>query len=150
MEAHQLTLSGTNGSERRNSVVARVNPSNNLPMTTSYLHSDVGSAPEALNAIIAAVSTENMNLSEAEKELARWHNRLGHISCKRIQSLMRAGTLAHSEATRHLRTAACKLTELPKCAACQFGKQKRRPAPGKRSSVVRDREGALRQDHLTP
>jgi hypothetical protein len=38
MEAHQLTLSGTNGSEGRNSVVARVNPSNNLPMTTSYQH----------------------------------------------------------------------------------------------------------------
>jgi transposase InsO family protein len=150
MEAHQMTLSGTTGSERRNSVIARVNPSNNLPMTTSYLYSDVGSAPEALNAIITTVSDENMNLSEAQKELVRWHNRLGHISYKRIQSLMRSGTLAHSEATRHLHTAACKLTELPKCAACQFGKQKRRPTPGKSSSVVRDREGVLRQDHLSP
>jgi transposase InsO family protein len=151
MEAHQLTLSGTNGFERgRNPVIARVNPSNNLPMTTSYLYSDVGSAPAALNAIITTVSSENMNLSEAQKELVRWHNRLGHISYRRIQSLMRSGTLAHSEATRHLHTAACKLTDLPKCAACQFGKQKRRPTPGKRSSVVRDREGVLRQDHLAP
>ena len=119
-------------------------------MTTCYLCSDVGSVPEALNAIITTVSAENMNLSEAQKELVRWHNRLGHISYKRIQSLMRSGTLAHSEATRHLHTAACKLTDLPKCAACQFGKQKRRPTPGKRSSVVRDREGVLRQDHLAP
>jgi hypothetical protein len=149
MEAHQLTLSGNTGS-RCNPVVARVNPGNNLPMTASYLCSDVGSAPEALNAIVTAVSAENMNLSEAQKELVRWHNRLGHISYKRIQSLMRSGTLAHSEATCHLHTAACKLTEPPKCAACQFGKQKRRPTPGKRSSVVRDREGVLRQDHLAP
>ena len=150
MEAHQLTLSGTNGSKNCNPVIARVNPSNNLPMTTAYLYSDVGSVPEALNAIITTVSSENMNLSEAQKELVRWHNRLGHLSYKRIQSLMRSGTLAHSEATRHLHTAACKLTDLPKCAACQFGKQKRRPTPGKRSSIVRDRDGVLRQDHLAP
>jgi hypothetical protein len=63
---------------------------------------------------------------------------------------MRLGALAHSEATRRLHTAACKLTDLPKCAACQFGKQKCRPTPGKRSSVVRDREGSLKQNHLAP
>ena len=109
-------------------------------MTTCYLYSDVGSVPEALNAIITTVSTENMNLNEAQKELIRWHNRLGHISYKRIQGLMRSGILAHSEATRYLHTAVCKLTELPKCAACQFGKQKRRATPGKKSSIVRDIE----------
>jgi hypothetical protein len=65
-EAHQLTLSGTNGPVNHNSFVARVNPSNNLPMKTSYLYSDVGSAPEALNAIITTISTENMNLSEGQ------------------------------------------------------------------------------------
>jgi hypothetical protein len=123
MEAHQLTLSGIPGSSRCNTVVTRVNPSNNLPMTTSYLRSEVGSVPEALNAVITTASSENHNLSNAQKELVRWHNRLGHVSYKRIQSLMRSGTLAHSEATRHLRTAACKLTELPKCAACQFGEK---------------------------
>jgi hypothetical protein len=150
MEAHQLTLSGVDGSERRNLVVARVNPNNNLPMTTSYLYSDVGTAPAALNAIVTTVSAENMNLSEAQKELVCWHNCLGHVSYARVQNLMRSGTLAHSESTRHLHTAACKLTELPKCAACQFGKQKRRPTPGKTSTIVRDRAGVLRQDHLAP
>jgi hypothetical protein len=65
MEAHQLTLSGIPGSSRRNPVVACVNPSDNLPMTTSYLHSEVGSVPEALNAVITAASSENHNLSNA-------------------------------------------------------------------------------------
>jgi hypothetical protein len=38
MEAHQMTLSGLDdGSKRQNSVVAQVNPTNNLPMTTAYL-----------------------------------------------------------------------------------------------------------------
>jgi hypothetical protein len=113
MEAHQLTLSGINGSDGRNAVIACVNPSNNLPMTTSYSYSNDGSAPEALNAIITTVSAKNINLSESQKELVRWHNRLG-----RIQGLMRCGTLAHSKATRRLPTVACKLTELPKCTAC--------------------------------
>ncbi|CAJ1930221.1 unnamed protein product [Cylindrotheca closterium] len=42
------------------------------------------------------------------------------------------------------------LTTLPLCAGCQFGKQRRRPAPGKTSRVVRDREGALKKDNLFP
>jgi hypothetical protein len=121
-----------------------------IPATTSCLHSEVGSVPEALHAAITTASSENHNLSNAQKELVRWHNRLGHVNHKRIQSLVRSGTLAHSEATPHLRTAACKLMELPKCAACQFGKQKRRATPGEHSSIVRDREGMPRDDHLAP
>jgi hypothetical protein len=150
IEAHQMTLSGKTGTQGQGSVIARVNPTNNLPTTTAYRYSDARAAPEALNALITTVSHENMNLSEAQKELVRWHNRLGHVGYKRVQSLMRSGTLAHSEATRRLHTAACKITELPKCAACQFGKQKRRPTPGKTSSIVRDRAGVLSQDHLSP
>jgi hypothetical protein len=69
IEAHQLTFSGTVGIERQNSVVARVNPTNNLPMTTAYLYSDINLVPEALNAIISTVSAENINFSEAQKEL---------------------------------------------------------------------------------
>jgi hypothetical protein len=45
MEAHQLTLSGVEGTQGRGSVIARVNPTNNLPVTTSYLYSDVGNVP---------------------------------------------------------------------------------------------------------
>ena len=136
IEAHQLTLSRVKGPRGSNSVVARVNTANNLPMTTVYSYSNVGSALKALNAIISTARFENMNLSEAQKKLVRLHNKLGHISYKRIQSLMRsAGTLAH------LHTAAYKLTDLPKCAACQFGKQKQRPTPSKTSSIVRDRGG---------
>ena len=130
IEAHQLTQCRVEGPGGSNSVVAQVNPTNNLPMTTTYSYSNVGYVPKAMNAIISAVSSENMNLSEAQKELVRWHIKLSHISYKRIQSLMRSGTLAHSEGTCHLHTAAYyKLTELPKCTACQFGKQKRRPTP---------------------
>jgi hypothetical protein len=61
---------------------------------------------------------------------------------------MKSGVLSHSQATRSLHTAASKIQKPLKCAACQYGKQCRRPSPGKTSSVVRDRAGTLKQDDL--
>jgi hypothetical protein len=74
MEAHQLTLSGLHATPDRGSITALVNPVNNLPTTTAYKYSAISAVPAALNAIIATVSTENTNLSEAQKELVCWHN----------------------------------------------------------------------------
>ena len=45
------------------------------------------SAADALVATISEVHETNHNLSEAEKELLRWHYRLGHIGFKKIQFL---------------------------------------------------------------
>jgi hypothetical protein len=61
---------------------------------------------------------------------------------------MKSGVLSHSQATHSLHTTASKIQNPPKCAACQYGKQCRHPSPGKTSSVVRDRAGALKQDDL--
>ena len=67
-----------------------------------------------------------------------------------IQFLMRTGVLANTEATKSLHTSDCKLTTYPLCAACQFGKQRQRPSPGKRSSVFKDVQGNLKKDKLFP
>jgi len=82
--------------------------------------------------------------------LLRWHCRLGHISFRRVQFLMRSGVLSNSESGRRLHTAACKLALPPKYAACQYGKQTRRPAPGTKTTVVQERAGVLKRDHLLP
>ena len=106
---------------------------------------------EAANTLINAVSTTaatNTNLGPAEKELRRWHNRLGHISMRKVQFLMRTGVLASSEATQRLHAAASKLTNLPLCSACQFGKQRRHPEPGKTTTVVQERDGAMKDRRL--
>lgn len=58
--------------------------------------------------------------------------------------------LSHTESSRHLHTAASKLTSPPKCAACVFGKQVTRTAPGTTTAAVRDRAGVLRADNLMP
>jgi hypothetical protein len=48
----------------------------------------------AMNTTITEVHEANHNLSEPEKELLRWHYRLGHISFRKIQFLFRSGILS--------------------------------------------------------
>ncbi len=146
----KLTLSGVPGQPTRGSVVALVDPTNNLPTSQAYDSDSTETPVQALQAIISEVCDANQNLTEPEKELLRWHFRLGHIGYRKIQALMKSGVLSHSQATRSLHTAASKIQNPPKCAACQYGKQCRRPSPGKTTSVVKDRAGALKQDDLFP
>ena len=63
---------------------------------------------------------------------------------------MRSGVLARSEASRRLQTAACKVIHPPKCAACLYGKQHKRTAPGQQTTAIRDRAGILKDGHLQP
>lgn len=148
LDKTKLTLSGQKGEPTRGQVIALIDKSNNLPTSLAYKHSDVDIPVKALTATITAVNADNHNITEPEKELLRWHYRLGHLGFRRIQALMRSGVLAHSQATRSLHVAASKIEHPPKCAACQYGKQTRRPSPGKKSSAVKDKSGALKKDDL--
>ncbi|KAI2490670.1 hypothetical protein MHU86_23913 [Fragilaria crotonensis] len=85
IEAHQLTLSGTSD-EARGQLIARVNPDNNLPTSDAHRSSDTPKAVAALNITLNTVHESNLNLTEAEKELLRWHHRLGHLSFARSNS----------------------------------------------------------------
>jgi hypothetical protein len=78
IEAHQLTLSGT-ADEARGQLITRVNPDNNLPTSDAHCSSDTPKAVAALNITLNTVHESNLNLTEAEKELLRWHHRLGHL-----------------------------------------------------------------------
>jgi len=101
--------------------------------------------------MIPAVSDANLNLSEAQKELLHWHQRLGHVSFAKVKHLFGTGALAKSDALKRLHRAAGASTCVsPKCAACLFAKQRRRPAPKGDRHVVSDRSGALRQGNLMP
>ena len=91
-----------------------------------------------------------MNLKESEKELFHWHYRLGHLSFRKVQFLMRTGVLAHSEHTRRLHAAASRISPMPKCAACQFGKQVCQSPPGSTSTKVKEEADVLRAGNLLP
>ena len=150
VDKRSMTLSGVQGDNARRPIVAFNNPTTSLPTTQAYQHNSTDIPAQALCHNVNTVNSNNINLTESQKELLRWHQRLGHLAFKKIQHLMRTGVLSHTEGTRHLHTAASKLTEVPKCAACLFGKQTVRTSPGSQTSIVRDRAGVLRAENLLP
>ena len=123
---------------------------NNLPTSLSYHYGDTIKATDALTTVISTVDEANSNLTEPEKELTCWHCCLGHVGFWKVQFLMRMGVLSQSQRNCKLHTVACKIIHPPKCATCQFRKQKQCPSPGKQSSVIKDHDGVLKKDHLLP
>lgn len=148
--ADSLELSGVDGDPTRASVLVFNNPSNRLPTTTAYNYSMTSKPVTALCNTVSTVHEANHNLSEAHKELLRWHQRLGHLAFKKIQHLMRTGVLSNTAAMRSLHTSASKLKSIPKCAACLFGKQTVRKSPGSTTTAVKDRAGVLKAGNLLP
>ena len=56
----------------------------------------------------------------------------------------------HAARRLHKRAANLKHEERPKCASCLFGKQTSQAKPGKRTTVVQERDGILSADKLHP
>jgi Reverse transcriptase (RNA-dependent DNA polymerase)/GAG-pre-integrase domain len=119
----------------------------NLPMCTAYRAQGVLKCLEELN--LCVTDAKNQNLSESQKELLRWHFRLGHVRFESIQLLLRSGALALSEGMKGLHRAASR-GDIPRCASCQFGKAKSKSAPGKPRPVDPSNDGALRKEQLLP
>ena len=65
----------------------------------------------------------NKNLLLAQKEFLRLHFRLGHISMQHIQWLVRNNKVKTIHRTAILKI---KPEDIPKCAACLFGKMSKR------------------------
>ena len=86
----------------------------------------------------------NQNLSQVQKELLCWHFRLGHRDFSAIQHLLCGGHLGNSP----ICLLAGKCTP-PKCASCQFGKQKRiTSSPSLHHKPLQD-EGPSLKDNIT-
>merc|ERR1712127_939813 len=93
---------------------AKYRPENNLPT----IHTKPGNTK--LNCFIATNTKSkqilnkdyNISLSQSQKELLKWHYKLGHKGMQEIQALARINILP-----RHLSN-----TDIPICEACQYGK----------------------------
>ena len=149
-DGYTLTLTGIPGDPDRREVNVMVNPKNNLPMSYGYNSDHLQTTSLAFNSTVNEVAHQNANLSPAQKELLKWHYRLGHMNLLKVQFLMRTGVLATTEKTRRLHTLASTLTDLPLCAACQFGKQRRRTEPGTKTIIVKDKQGVTKDGNLHP
>ena len=123
-------------------VFAPFNIHSRLPVSIGHRHNKSTSDQDdtfiqchSVNNVQSVVSASNINLSPAEKELLRWHQRLGHIAFNKVQHLMKTGVLGFSEATKRLQRTACRLQPI-KCAACQYAKQRARSAPGIKRQII--------------
>jgi Integrase core domain. len=166
----QAALSGITGDVLRSKILVDKDLHSNLLVSKGCLNSSIDAhinffvedpavVLEAIFNVSAfpaktpCVSDINMNLSDAQKELLRWHQRLGHISFAKVKHLLQSGALANkSESARRLhRAASLSSCSIPKCSACLYAKQCRRPAPtGRNSGRINDRDGVLRQGNLLP
>jgi hypothetical protein len=170
IRGNQATLSGVPDDVLRGKVLVDQDSHSNLLVSRGCLNSstdahinffanDPAAVLETVSdhstfpAMTPCVSDINMNLSDAQKELLRWYQRLGHISFAKVKHLLDSGALAKSEsATRRLvhRSAGLPSCFIPKCSACLYAKQRRRPAPTRCRVKVSDRDGVLRQGNLMP
>jgi hypothetical protein len=102
IEPHRLTLSGVPNEVNRGPVTANVHPQNNLPTSEVNKATDPFKAADALVSIVNTVHERNLNLNEAEKELLRWHYRLGHVGFKKVQVILCSGVVSKTEGSRRL------------------------------------------------
>jgi Reverse transcriptase (RNA-dependent DNA polymerase) len=141
-------LSGLANDDTRTQVQAHFNPTNNLPTTPAYHLNEMQRVSDEFNAMVAVVDPRNQNLSAAEKELLKHHQKLAHLDLRRVQFLLRTGVLATSAAQKALHTQASKIRDPPKCAACQFGKQTVRvPKTKTTTTVIKDALPVIPQTH---
>ncbi|GAX26628.1 hypothetical protein FisN_UnNu100, partial [Fistulifera solaris] len=116
-------------------------PENNLPTLEMFRKQSVAlNAAKIRNCVTAA---ENQNLSEAQKFLLRLHFRFVHRSMKNIQALLKTGALGKSAEVK-----AAARCDIPKCAACMYGKGKRK-STGAKLTVDRQSK-VLSKDILIP
>ena len=115
-----------------------------LTLRPSDLTFNVSSEP-----ISSVLRDDNINITGSQKELLLWHQRLGHCSMAKIQSLL---STPNNQSTSILLPKLPRVTtcDHPRCEACQYAKQKRRVPPSHVSRPVSEREGGLSSGILDP
>lgn len=123
-----------------------------MPVLIGHPHPSLylATPPTEFYCQLSSIDKNNVNLTSSEKELLRWHYRLGHLSFAKVQALLRSGVLSSSVAGRNLHSRASRIWHPPKCAACLFGKQRARPTGATRTTVVANKAGVTRKGNLHP
>ena len=120
-----------------------IDPYSNLPTCEGHRSSDV--LAEGKSVHLCVTDASNQNLSTAQKLLITWHFRFGHLNFKAVQWILRSGVFGKSPLFR-----SASVCDPPKCAACEFGKARRRPTKSSTTTPVPERENALKADVLFP
>jgi hypothetical protein len=137
---------------------------NNLPLMLPYLddptvgltsHDAVflASPTAGLMSCLSVADESNQNLTASQRELLKWHWRLGHANFQWVQALFAnpRGDDPRPDlpilSSTVARVSSC---PIPLCAACQVGKQSRRGARTHVEHQVPEKEMTLRANQLSP
>ncbi len=118
-----------------------LSPETGLPIVMAF--PDVKKTSKKIALMHNLITPDNENLTLLQKELLKWHYRLGHPAFQAVQWIGRAGILGKLGEKWGASTVAP-----PKCEACQMGKQHRTPTEGATSKRVN--EGVLTKEKLKP
>ena len=156
MTAHHTVLTLADGSE----LEFPYNMGSNLPLMLPHMKSQVGltyddvttlSDEHSIKGYLSVADEVNQNITPSQKELLKWHWRLGHAGFQWVQKLAAKrkqpveGTESPILRTQKPSVSSC---PPPMCCACQLAKQSRR---GAGSSVeTRVPKMDIRQGDLKP
>ena len=127
------------------SCTIKYHPRTNLPVMTGYLPMKTDTAEKVLHSAVCVTEESNQNLTPSQRELLKWHYRLGHIGFRHIQWLVRSGKIAVQGNAKAVANCAP-----PKCAACEYGKACRRPAKTSKTIHCDEKEMELKKGDLYP
>jgi hypothetical protein len=106
-----------------------------------------GTAQATLTALYSnLVGETNSNISPWTKHWLRWHYKLGHLGFEHVRKLGVTGYLD----TKALSLTKSELAAAPKCAACCYGKQARKPDNVNPKYQKPASKGALLKGQLHP
>ena len=74
-------------------VYLKYDPKNNLPTHEAIIPNQIQKEVKAFTRAVCVTNEANQNLNPSQKELLRWHFRLGHIRFQHVQWLIRTGRL---------------------------------------------------------
>jgi hypothetical protein len=111
------------------------NNESDLPELTLAAPKESANGMKALNACLTL--DQNQNLTASQKELLKWHNKLGNCDLKRDQSVLKTGALGSSPLIKAASNVDLNKLKLL-CGFCAFGKARRRSKTSKTNKTNSD------------
>jgi hypothetical protein len=112
-----------------------------LPQTSALKQWGRRIVPEHSESTFTIVSSDNLNLDPAQKQLLEWHWKLGHFNMNWIRYLIRAQVILVRG--QNVSIATCL------CSACQLAKHTRRSEGTVKKKIRKSNDGALKRNNTT-
>ena len=142
----EFVTTGTSATLRlpnKPALTMELDQNSHLPCCTATKSNTILAQGQQVNLCVTAAT--NQNLTTSQKLLLTWHFRFGHLNFTTVQWILRSGIFGKNS----IFTSAGKCAH-PKCAACEYGKARRRPTKSTIRTPVPERENALKGNTLFP